>query len=195
MKIAERIVMVLLLLVLLGGGIWLYLTFQYKQAEVRDSVARGDYQIPNESEPTVQPDQTGEPTSEKITQDEWRKYYPVLIPILIGSTTVQASLADSLPERIKGLSDTPYLPDGIVKLFAFGAEGEHSIWMKDMNYPIDIIWVEKGGAIVHIKENVSPATYPESFASPKPAWYVIETPAGFVTKSGIRVGDEVVVPE
>jgi uncharacterized membrane protein (UPF0127 family) len=195
MKIAERIVMVLLLLVLLGGAVWLYLSFQYKQAEIRDAVAKGEYQIPNKPEEETLPEITDEKKVPEVTQDEWRTYYPVLVPILIGSTTVQASIADSLPERIKGLSDTPYLPDGIVKLFAFGAEGEHSIWMKDMNYAIDIIWVAKAGQIVHIKQNVSPTTYPESFASPKPAWYVIETPAGFVAKSGIRVGDEVVVPE
>ena len=195
MKIAERIVMVLLLLVLVGGGIWLYVSFQYKQTDLREAVARGEYQVQNEPDTEVTQPMDAETPLSEITQNEWRKYYPVLIPILIGTTTVQASLADSLPERIKGLSNTPYLPDGIVKLFAFGAEGEHSIWMKDMNYPIDIMWVEKSGGIVHIKQNVAPETYPESFASPKPAWYVIEAPAGFVARSGIKVGDEVVVPE
>lgn len=197
MKLAERIVMVSLLLVLLGGAVWLYFSFQYKQAEVRDAVARGEYEIPKETEPVGEESSLAntKASSKEVTQEEWRKYYPVVVPIIIGSTTVQASIADSLPERIKGLSDTPYLPDGIVKLFAFGAEGEHSIWMKDMNYSIDIIWVAKAGQIVHIKQNVAPETYPESFASPKRAWYVIETPAGFVSKSGIKVGDKVVVPE
>ena len=195
MKIAERIVMVSLLLFLLGGAVWLYLSFQNKQTEVRDAVARGEYQIPKEPKEEQRTELQTETPPNEVTQDEWRKYYPVLVPILIGSTTVQASIADSLPERIKGLSDTPYLPDGIVKLFAFGAEGEHSIWMKDMNYAIDIIWVAKAGQIVHIKKNVTPETYPESFASPKPAWYVIETPAGFVEKSGIELGDKVIVPE
>ena len=195
MKVAERVVMVVLLLVLLGGAIWLYASFQYKQAAVRDAVARGEYQIPKEPEAAQTTESNTNTQTEGDTQEDWRKYYPVVVPILIGSTTVQASIADSLPERIKGLSDTPYLPDGIVKLFAFGAEGEHSIWMKDMNYAIDIIWVAKTGQIVHIKQNVAPETYPESFASPKRAWYVIETPAGFVKKSGIMVGDEVVVPE
>ena len=194
MKIAERIVMVSLLLFLLGGAVWLYVSFQNKQTEVRDAVARGEYQIPKEPEGEQSTESNTETPSSEVTQNEWRKYYPVVVPILIGSTTVQASIADSLPERIKGLSDTPYLPDGIVKLFAFGAEGEHSIWMKDMNYAIDIIWVAKAGQIVHIKKNIAPETYPESFASPKLAWYVIETPAGFVEKSGIKLGDEVIVP-
>jgi uncharacterized membrane protein (UPF0127 family) len=200
MKIVERIVIVLLLFAMFVGAAWLYLSFQYQQAEVREAVARGEYEIPKPpsqiSEATGDAQNAEQTTSTTpATDDDWKKYYPKLVPILIGTTTVQASIADSLPERIKGLSDTPYLPEGIVKLFAFGTEGEHSIWMKDMNYAIDIIWVAKAGQIVHIKNNVSPETYPESFASPKPAWYVIETPAGFVEKSGIDVGDEVVIPQ
>lgn len=181
MKLAERIVMVGLLLVIFGGAAWFYFSLQYKQSELRESVARGDYEI-HENKAAA-------------ADDDWRKYYPVLVPVIIGSSTVQASIADSMSEQIKGLSDTPALPEGIVKLFAFGTEGEHSIWMKDMNYAIDIIWVAKAGNIVHLKENATPESYPESFASPKPAWYVIEAPAGFVTKQDIKIGDEVVVPQ
>lgn len=181
MKLAERIVLVLLTLALIGGGVWLYVAYQHQQQSVRDAVARGEFQIPL--------------AEEKPVTDDWREYYPELVPIVIGDVAVQASLADSLPERIKGLSGTPYLPDGIVKLFAFGAEGEHGIWMKEMNYPLDIIWVSKKGTIVHIEENISPGTYPESFSSPKPAWYVIEANAGFVASSSVAVGDEVKVPQ
>ena len=181
MKLAERIVIVSIIVVLIGAGLFLYFTVKNNQQAVRDAVARGEYQIPLPN------------TDESTVDDNWRKYYPELIPIIIGSTTVQASVADSLPERIKGLSSTPYLPKEIVKLFAFGTAGEHSIWMKDMNYTIDIMWVARSGEIVHIKENVSPDTYPESFASPTPAWYVIEAAAGFVASSSIEVGDEVVV--
>ncbi len=198
-KVIERTIMTVLLLVLIGGSAWLYASFQYKRAAVRDAVARGEYEIPKETKLTTNSEATSTyDTQTDITtsnvEDDWQKYYPALVPILIGTTTVQASIADSLPERIQGLSDTPSLPLGIVKLFAFGAEGEHSIWMKNMNYAIDIIWVAKAGQIVYIKQNVAPETYPNSFSSPKPAWYVIETPAGFVEKSGIKVGDEVVVP-
>jgi uncharacterized membrane protein (UPF0127 family) len=181
MKITERIIMVLLILVLIGGGAWIYFSVQHKQQEVRDAVARGEYEIPLED-------------NKEEVSDDWQTYYPEVVPIIIGSTTVQASVADSMPERIKGLSNTPYLPEGVVKLFAFGTLGEHSIWMKDMKYAIDIIWVSKEGSIVHIKENVSPETFPESFASPKPAWYVIEANAGFVASTSLKVGDEVVVP-
>lgn len=183
MKITERIIMVALVLVLIGGGAWLYLSVQKKQQDIRDAVARGEYEIPIED------------TERKESSDDWRTYYPDVVPVIIGSTTVQASIADSMPERIKGLSNTPYLPEGVVKLFAFGTEGEHSIWMKDMNYSLDILWVTKDGVIVHIEENIAPETFPESFASPKKAWYVIEANAGFVASSSIKVGDEVIVPK
>ena len=62
-----------------------------------------------------------------------------------------------------------------------------------MNYPIDIIWLDKEGLVVHYKENVSPDTYPESFASPEPAWFVVETNAGFVNDNGIKIGDDFVI--
>ena len=185
MKYAERIVIVSLLLVLFGGSAWLYFTVTGNQAEVREAVARGDYQIPD-PEP-VETDSTIQNT------EDWRRYYPVTVPIVIGEHTVAASVADSLPERIQGLSDTPYLPEGLVKLFVFGALGQHSIWMKDMKYSIDVLWVAKEGQIVHIEENISPETYPKSFSSPTPAWYVIEANAGFVAEKGIVIGDEVLI--
>lgn len=175
MKIAERIVMILLVLVLIGAGSWIYFAVQFEQQEVKDAVARGEFEVPLQDLP--------EPTP-----DEWQRVYPNTVPLKIGNTTVKASVADSLPERIRGLSDTPFLPDDVVKLFVFNALGNHSIWMKNMNYSIDIIWATKDGEIVHIEENISPDTYPKSFESPVPAWYVVETNAGFVESNSITVG-------
>lgn len=184
MKLAERIVMVLLVVVLTGGVTWGYFAVQQERAEIRESVARGDYQIPDE------------PADGTVTKtQDWQEIYPNTIQITIGSVVVQASVADTLSKRITGLSDTPYLPDEVVKLFAFGTPGAHSIWMKDMNYALDILWAAEEGEIVHIEENVSPDTFPTSFSSPTPAWYVVEANAGFVEKNQIAIGDEVVIPQ
>lgn len=182
MKTAERIVLVLLFLCLVGGGAWLYFTVQYEQAKVRDAVARGEFERP-----------TATSTVEVNTED-WRTIYPVTVPVMIADVTVQASVADTLSSRIRGLSGTPFLPDDVVKLFVFGVPGPHSIWMKDMNYAIDILWVAEDGEIVHIEESVSPETYPESFSSPVSAWYVVEANAGFVATHGIALGDRVTLP-
>jgi uncharacterized membrane protein (UPF0127 family) len=181
MKNAERVVMVLLLLVIVGGAGWLYFAIKHDQNEIKDAVARGEYEI-----------REGEEVGDVNT--DWETIYPYTMQVFIGSTSVQASIADDPKERIAGLSNTPFLPNHVVKLFVFDAYGEHSIWMKDMNYAIDILWATKEGEIVFIEENVSPDSFPETFASPKPAWYVVETAAGFVDSEKILIGDYIRVP-
>ncbi|MEY3784468.1 MAG: hypothetical protein RLZZ230_790 [Candidatus Parcubacteria bacterium] len=182
MKIAERIVMVLLVVCFVSGAAWIYFSVQVKQQAIHDSVARGDFEIPIAT------------TSPEVLPEDWQTIYPNVVPLTIGGVPVLASVAESLGDRIKGLSDTPFLPDNVVKLFVFSSAGPQSIWMKDMNYALDIIWIAKEGKIVHIEENVSPDSYPESFSSPKPAWYVVEVSAGFVAANGITLGEEVVLP-
>ena len=134
--------MVCIVLVLIGGGAWLYFSVQYKEQSIRDAVAHGKYQTPIE-----------DARKELSAEETLSRYYPSLIPVTIGSTSVQASVADSLPERIQGLSDTPSLPTGVVKLFVFGSGGPQSIWMKDMNYAIDIMWADEKGLIAG-KKNI-----------------------------------------
>lgn len=120
--------------------------------------------------------------------------YPNTKSMQIGSAIVMASVAETWTERIKGLSDTPYLPEGIVKLFIFDSSGYHSIWMKDMNYSIDIIWVSEEGIVVHTQSGASPESFPAMFVPETPAKYVIETVDGFVVKNNISVGTTVILP-
>ncbi|MES2748899.1 MAG: DUF192 domain-containing protein [Patescibacteria group bacterium] len=116
------------------------------------------------------------------------KWYAPLTPFIIGGISLQASIADTDRERAQGLSDTPYIPAGIAKFFIFETEQPWSFWMKDMNYPIDIFWVNESGRVVHVVEFASPDSYPESFVPPAPAKYVIETKAGFAQENNIGVG-------
>lgn len=188
MKTAERIVIVVLLLAFVGVGYAGYYAVQKQRSDFRAEVAAGAFEIPDEVAVSER-DPAGK------DQTDWRRVYPNTVPVLLGGVLVQASVADTMTTRIKGLSNTPYLPDDVIKLFAFGVPGPHSIWMKDMNYAIDILWVAQAGEIVHIEENVSPDTFPSSFASPVPAWFVVETVAGFVQTHSIALGDELVLPQ
>lgn len=187
MKTAERVVMVAIVMVLVGGVALVYFTMKYNHQAILDGVARGDYEIRDEPATTT-------PVTAPTEEEEWREVYPRTIPITIAGTPVEASVAATLPDRVKGLSGTPYLPANVVKLFVFGTAASHSIWMKDMNYAIDVIWTDETGTIVHLEENIVPETFPESFGSPTPAWYVIETAAGFVDSNQVAIGDTVVLP-
>jgi hypothetical protein len=132
---------------------------------------------------------------ETVTKSPWQEIYPFTSVMSIGNVVVNASVAKTWSERITGLSNTPYLPEEVAKLFVFDSSALHSIWMKDMNYAIDIIWVDEESKIVYTKNDATPESYPESFVSDKPARYVIETVAGFVSKNNIKVGDTVTLPK
>ena len=116
-------------------------------------------------------------------------------PMIIGTTPVFASVADEREERIQGLSGVPSLQENEVKLFVFPHDDTWSFWMKDMNFSIDMIWVDASSTVVYIEENVAPETFPTSFEPTAPARYVIETVAGFAERHNIGVGDPVTLPE
>lgn len=126
--------------------------------------------------------------------DPWELIYPGTQKMKIKDLIVDVSVAKTWPERIKGLSGTPYIPDNLVKLFIFDTPALHSIWMKDMQYSIDILWVDTDNIIIHIEENATPESYPSLFVPNEPALYVIEAGAGFVAKNQIKIGDTIILP-
>lgn len=95
----------------------------------------------------------------------------------------------------RGLSGRESLGPTEGMLFVFPADGYHGIWMKDMRFPIDIIWVDARGVIVDIAPAVRPDTYPKTFEPKVPARFVIETNAHYAESLGIQVGDSVQIPK
>ncbi|RJR14028.1 DUF192 domain-containing protein [Candidatus Parcubacteria bacterium] len=109
--------------------------------------------------------------------------------IQVGGKTIQVDVADSTEERERGLSGRTSLEKDQGMLFIFPENGQHSFWMKDMNFSIDIIWIAESGEIVHIEQDVAPESYPTIFTPQEESRYVLEVPAGFVGEHSIRVGD------
>ena len=103
---------------------------------------------------------------------------------------VDLSLTDS--EQDRGLGGRNVLKDGEGMLFIFDHEARHAFWMKDMFFPIDIVWMSEDLRIVYIKKDARPESYPESFAPDQSAMYVLEIPAGFSEKNNFKVGDRVI---
>lgn len=73
-------------------------------------------------------------------------------------------------------------------LFVFSNDGYHGIWMKDMQVPLDIFWLNSQGQVISIASDVATSTYPNVFYPSAPARYVLETRAGFAGAHGIRIG-------
>jgi uncharacterized protein len=106
-----------------------------------------------------------------------------------GSHNFSLEVADTSQARTLGLSNRASLAADHGMLFVFpGAPKPQCFWMRDMSFPLDIIWAGANKQVVHIEQNVNPDTYPQSFCPSEPAQYVIELNAGTAASAGIRVG-------
>jgi uncharacterized membrane protein (UPF0127 family) len=110
--------------------------------------------------------------------------------ITFDGASVRVEIADTDAERAQGLSGHAPLASDEGMLFVFPEEGRYSFWMKDMLFPIDILWLDSAGTVVHIERNVAPESYPTSFTSDSLARYVLEVRAGFATEHEITVGSK-----
>lgn len=109
----------------------------------------------------------------------------------IGDGVFSAQVLKTDKELTKGLSGRSSMGADEAVLFVFGGDDKWSIWMKEMQFPIDIVWLDKNKKVVHIVKNVSPESYPnERFAPTENARYVVEFVAGTVEKRLIMIGRE-----
>ena len=104
---------------------------------------------------------------------------------------IQAQLANTLTARELGLSYRDKIGDNEGMLFVFDKPDIYAFWMKDMNFPIDMIWFSSTGQVVHTEENLATSTYPKAFANKPKAQYVLEMNAGMAKKYGLYLGSKV----
>lgn len=97
--------------------------------------------------------------------------------VCVGGKTFFVSVVDTPEARTRGLSGSEPLAEDEGMLFIFDRDGRYPIWMKEMRFSLDIIWINRFGKIVHVEREVHPDTYPRAFASNQPARYVLEIPA------------------
>ena len=77
-------------------------------------------------------------------------------------------------------------------LFVFSDKQERIFVMRNMYFPLDIIWID-GDKIVNISKNLLPkGPRPEVFYhSDAPVDYVLEVNAGLADKFNFKIGDKV----
>ncbi len=123
---------------------------------------------------------------------------PTLYDVKIGSLTIPTEIANTPETLEKGLSGRFHLPKKMGLLFIFPVPGEYSFWMPDMNFPIDLIWINADKKIVGFEQAMQPETdyaNPQYYAPPEAILYMLEVNAGFVKKHRLTVGQEVLIPD
>ena len=116
----------------------------------------------------------------------------VVKKVVIGNITIEAEVADTAPKKIKGLMFRESLAEENGMLFLFDDDGYHAIWMMNMSFPIDIVWINSDYKIVDIVKDAQPCKiFCPSYKPKEKARYVIEVNAGFTDKHSIKIGDKV----
>jgi uncharacterized membrane protein (UPF0127 family) len=111
--------------------------------------------------------------------------------IKIDDTVLEVQVADTEPRRIRGLMFQDQLPYDQGMIFVFNESGVYSLWMLNMQFPLDMIWFNEDGIIVHIEKNIPPCKTPteimacQSIIPSGEAMYILEVTSGFIDKFNI----------
>lgn len=115
--------------------------------------------------------------------------------VVISGKTISVEVADTAAKRSIGLSKRSSLSPDSGMLFVFEKKQVIvNFWMKDMEIPLDIIWISDGKVVkidkeVPAQKGVSDSML-EIYPSGRPIDYVLEVNTGYTTKNNIKVGDE-----
>ena len=112
--------------------------------------------------------------------------------IMVGDKKLEVQIADTEPRHVRGLMFQNELPFDQGMLFVFDEPGPKSMWMLNMQFPLDIIWFDEDGNVVSISKDVPPCMTPAEImacesdgATSRDAKYALEVTAGFVDKFNI----------
>lgn len=104
--------------------------------------------------------------------------------------TFMVEVADDPRSRARGLMFRDELDRDNGMLFLFPRQKRLSFWMKDTPLPLDIIFIDKVGTIVHIAVDTTPYSL-DPISSQYPAIGALEVNAGVSKDLGIETGDVV----
>jgi uncharacterized membrane protein (UPF0127 family) len=112
--------------------------------------------------------------------------------VKLDNVVLDVQVAQTDAQKTRGLMFQKELPYDKGMIFVFNYEQVVPIWMLNMQFPLDIIWFDSSGNVVHIAKSVAPcksaietATCTVDNGGGKNAKYVLEVTAGFVDKFNI----------
>jgi len=121
---------------------------------------------------------------------------PAQTSVTIGELKIKADIVKTEKEQQKGLGGREKLAEDGGMLFVFDKENKYNFWMKDVKFPIDIIWISKEKKVVDFYQNAEvqlavPDSQLRIYSPSSSALYVLEVNAGEIEKYHIGVGNEV----
>ncbi len=116
--------------------------------------------------------------------------------IKIDNTVLDVQIADTPDRMTEGLQFQQQLPYNQGMLFVFQQPQVVAMWMKDMQFPLDMIWFSNSGNVVHIEKNLPPChgnVCTIHNGGMQNAKYVLEVTGGFSDKFNITENSRLVI--
>ncbi len=105
-------------------------------------------------------------------------------------TKFDIEIAETEYETQTGLMYRKSMEQEQAMLFIFPDVAVHSFYMKNTEFPLDIIYIDENSKIVSFQKNAQP--FDETgLSSQVPVKYVLEINAGLSDKIGLKVGDSI----
>jgi uncharacterized protein len=114
--------------------------------------------------------------------------------VSINGLQLNAEIPTTRELMATGLAVKNELREDESMLFVFEKPSRDSFWMKDMRFPIDIMWIDSNGRVVQIEQNLQPCPLVlvcPSYAPALDSQYVLETVSGLSQRYNIGLGTEV----
>lgn len=150
--------------------------------------------------PEITPDSATSPTSEAspLLGDGQAALRTIVADI--NGTDVTLEVAEGPDERTNGLGRRDGLAENTGMLFVWDEETSHSLWMKEMRFDLDFVWLDADKRVVSIDANVpvQPGAADSELVRYRPdgpVLYAIELEAGKAARLGVAVGDTLTFDE
>ena len=113
--------------------------------------------------------------------------------VRVGDDIFSVRVSDTESEREKGLSGSAPLEKNEGMLFVYDSPVIPTFWMKDMKFPIDIIWISKGRVVGWVTDLDPQRGASDSelrrYLPGQPIDSALEVPSGTVLDLDITLGD------
>lgn len=107
-----------------------------------------------------------------------------------SSVTLDVQIARTPLARERGLQNVRRLGAREGMLFVFPTEKRWTMWMRNTHIALDMLFADHHGRILTIVHGARPELE-QPIAPTVPVRYVLEVPAGFAQRIGVRVGSTI----
>ncbi len=121
------------------------------------------------------------------------RFAPLLVESSGRIVSLRVEVADSDFLRRRGLMNRQRLPRGQGMLLLWKRPTMAAIWMKNTLVPLDIVFLDAEGRIVHVHEGARPGDL-TPIAAGRPVLAVLEIGAGEARRLGLKKGDRAALP-